>query len=207
MTEPLANLWVMEVDEKSCGVYCSSDDLLRLVVKTGVSPEPARVAIERVIRDEPVSFFFVNKKGKLFKGDVKEPPDLAFWGWIPVFSELGRETAIALGADAGEFLECNFEQVERRRFFLHLPNVTFSIVDFGNSTFMMWIQANPPIPHRIELAKLICTNRQVPPCFRVAIPGHPQVLTDLFVTEALVLAWQQRRAIGAKFRQVTQNDA
>jgi hypothetical protein len=207
MQRPSLQLWVIEPNEDSLGVYCDSHDLLRSIVNTGVAPKPARAAIEDSAQVKPPSFFFVNKKGKLFKGAVPAPPDLSFWGWIPVFSDRAYEIAIAVGVSAADFLHCQFEQVPTRKYYLHLPGQSFPVVDFGASEFMMWLPADPPIPHRIEKAKLLSVEDAVAPCFRVGIPGYPHVLSDLFAAKAFVQAWQGSGARGASFRLVTQNDA
>lgn len=83
-----------------------------------------------------------------------------------------------------------------------VKRATYNDVDVATSQFTMVIPMQPPLPYGIRALSMRNVPEKMPPCFRLAVPGHGQVFGDLVVSETLFAAWNEALLTGAVFRQV-----
>lgn len=194
--------WVMERQEGTLGVFLPHEEATRQTGLDGINPATARRVLLGVNGGEPVVFQLVGRDGETTADQSIRPTDLLFWSWIPIFSDRARKLVLELGGSQADFVRCEFASVTRDQFFLHLPAQAFDIVDPATSQFTMTIPMQPPLPHGIRALCLRNVPAALPPCLRMAVPGHNQVFSELLVSKALRVAWNALRLTGAVFRQV-----
>jgi hypothetical protein len=127
-------------------------------------------------------------------------PDFLVLVSTPIFSDRAASLAIDLGCTPEEFLPCRFLTNPDERHFFHLPIKSYDVVDYENSSFLMTLPGNPPVPMFIQVMKAKQVSDVIPPCFRASIPGSDQVLVELFASDDLKTVWDQKGFSGATFR-------
>jgi hypothetical protein len=127
-------------------------------------------------------------------------PDFLTWVSTPIFSDRAASLAVELGCDQEEFWPCKFQTNPDQKYFFHLPMKSFDIVDFEQSSFLMTLPGNPPIPMFIQDLKVKKIPKHFTPCFRVSIPHSREVLVELFVREDFKIAFESHNFTGGKFR-------
>jgi hypothetical protein len=167
-------------------------------LKHGIDPRALR-AMPAMRANPPMQL--MDMMGRAVACASSEAPDVLFFGWVPVFSERARDLGIKLGNSDDDFMPCTLERVDAR-FYMHLPALSYDIVDIPKSTFAGWIPGTPPLPVGMQAAHLLPNIPTLPPYFRAPIPGDPQVLGELFVTDDLMKEWKRAKFRGGGFRRL-----
>jgi len=141
--------------------------------------------------------------GDSVESSKQDIPDFVIWSWLAAFSVRAVSMAIEMGCGTSEFWPCRFLSNPNEKFFFHLPEKMFDIVDVEKSTFRHVLPLNPPVPVFIEHLVTKPVPQHIPPIFRAEIPGRGQVFRELFVRDPFRLAWEKWRFSGATFRQLT----
>jgi hypothetical protein len=193
----------IERQEGTLDVFLPSEDLTKSSHRNGISTTTVRESFEVALDGRPVLFQLATMDGVVATDDPRQPTDLVFWSWIPVFSARARQLLIELGVAATEFVPCLIESRPNESYFLHLPERAFDVVDVERSEFAMTIPLQPPLPHGIRALVLRGDPTSLPPCFRASVPGHAQVFGELLVSDALRDVWTHAGLSGAVFRQLS----
>jgi hypothetical protein len=192
----------MERQEGTLDVFLPSEAITRQSSADGINPATVRKALLDGFGDSGVVLQLVGRDGEITADPLLQPTDLLFWSWVPIFSDKARKLILELGASQDDFVRCQFTSRPGDAFFLHLPTHSFDFVDLATSQFTMVIPMQPPLPHGIRALSMRNVPEKMPPCFRLAVPGHGQVFGDLVVSEALFAAWSAALLTGAVFRKV-----
>lgn len=193
----------IERQEGTFDVFLPREDLTKSSHRNGISSITVRESFDAALHGQRVLFQLATADGAVVKDDPKQPTDLLFWSWIPVFSTRAHQLLNHVGVASTEFVPCGFESRPNEGYFLHLPERAFDVVDVERSEFAMMIPLQPPLPHGIRALVLRGDQALLPPCFRASVPGHAQVFGELLVSDALREAWTQAGLSGAVFRRLT----
>jgi len=202
-----AALWSFEVDHTSPATYLADEALLRESLLGGLSPSTVRAAIEARCRSTPLTLDLVAPDGVTLYEQAVPVGDMLLFNWLPVFSQRAHDLLLSEGCRRDEFVDCRLRVLAGIPFKLHLPLQAFAVIDFARSVALHTIALNPPIPYHFVAAYLKDDATQLPPCFRVPAPGHPQVLSELFALSRLRTAWLAAGLRGASFRQLAHGAA
>ena len=196
-------LWDLKISSSASvsAMFADEEFWLRGQMR-GINPNAVRATLAAV-PGAPVFMKLVDVDGNQVDFSADNVPDIVFWTWLPIFSERAKQLFLAHGANEADFWLCEFEKIRSAQFYLHVPTESYDILDMEHSKFRMIIPMDPPLPHLLELAKLRPDIPDLPPCFRVAIPGHLQVLSELVVTDELKVDWEKTGLSGGEFRRLT----
>lgn len=194
--------WVIERKEGTLDVFLPHEDLTRESSRNGINPDTVRTTLLSAFDGGPVLFQLVTGDGAIDADHSARPTDLLFWSWVPIFSDRARKLILELGGDQSDFVPCVFASTGGEVFFLHLPGRSLDVLDLATSQFTMMIPMQPPLPHGIKVLGMRNTQAVLPPCFRMSVPGHSQVFSELIVSDALHAAWDAAGLSGAAFRKV-----
>jgi hypothetical protein len=190
-------IWAMERAEGTCGAHTSDPALLDAVTRYGISPISARSRLKEGNLSLPNLTCGRSADGR---PDL-DCEDMIYFGWIPVFSVRALELLIDIGCRKNDFLQCICGTTEER--WMHLPVESIDLIDYQRSEFTMIVSQSPFIPFRV--VRLVEKEQQtVPPCFRAALSGTDQVLSDVLVMDSMRLRWEDAGFTGAIFRRVTE---
>lgn len=193
--------WALEIGEGVLTVFLQNEELLATSHQQGVVPAAVRNAFENALAQH-VFFKLATTDGLTVLTEHQELSDLLVWSWVPIFSERGRGLAAELGCTTQEFVPCQFETNPGEMHYMHLPARSYDVVDLDQSTFLMKIPVDPPIPFHTQFLVMRAFSGPLPPLFRVPAPGGKQVLGDLFVSDEFKLSWEERGFTGAQFRKL-----
>lgn len=198
----MSHWWVIDRKEGTPDVFLPQEQLIQQLNRNGINPGTVRKTLLDAFNGDPVLFHLVTGDGAIAVDHLLQPTDLLFWSWVPIFSDRARELILGIGGDPADFIPCVFATRPDQVFFLHLPEVSFDIVDVAASQFTMMVPMQPPIPFGIKVLSMRNVQVALPPCLRMAVPGHSQVFSDLLVSHSFHTAWVAAALTGAVFRQV-----
>ena len=207
MKSNASRLFAMESSENSQALFHPT--LVEEIVGSGINAVAVRQAIKKFTIANEFELFLL-ADGEIDASPFTVPTDFAIWAWIPSVSASARNLMIQFGCKESEFVTCHLHQRRSTPRYLHLPEDSFPAIDFHRSKFTMQIPAPsplPPLPFRLVATPAILLPPSMPSCFRVPIPDHAQILTDLLVTEEFSTAWIDAGLSGASFRAVSVNAA
>ena len=143
-------LWELQLNvEGNYGAFMPDGDLAKKAGACGISPIDVREAFRAVGADR-VELQLVKSSGTEVETDRQTISDYLVWSWVPIFSDRARLLAIEFGCEADEFWPCSFQTNPGEQAFFHLPVRAFAVVDVEESTFLMTIPGDPPIPSFIQ---------------------------------------------------------
>ena len=195
--------WEMSGDEGALVGYMPDEKLSMAVTRCGINPLAVRNVLQ-VANVNEVDMQLGKPSAAAVEKERQFISDIVFWSWITIFSDRAVSTATELGCAPDEFWPCRFQSNPGEKFFFHLPERTFDIIDVDKSTFRQILPLDPPIPMFVERVATKNLPEHLPPCFRVDIPRTKQVFSELFVRENFKLAWAQKAFKGAKFRRLSE---
>jgi hypothetical protein len=202
-----AALWSLEVDHTAPATYLADEELLRETTKSGLSPSVVRSALAAHLDKDPVTLELVAPDRRSLPEQSVPVGDMLLFNWLPVFSEPAYRLLLAEGCRAEEFVDCRLRVLGNTRFKVHVPLESYDVIDFARSVALHAIPLDPPIPFHFVGAYLKAAVPNLPPCFRVPAPGHPQVLAELFAQDKLREAWSVAGLKGATFRRLAYSAA
>lgn len=202
-----STLWSFEVDHTAPATYLADEVLLRETGKGGLSPAVVRNALAERPTTCPLTLDLVKPDGKALYEQAVPVGDMLLFNWMPVFSERAYRLLLAAGCNVDEFIDCRLRVLGDTPFMVHLPLQSYDVIDFSRSVAMHSLPVSPPIPFHFVSVHLKLGTLALPPCFRVPVPGHPQVLAELFAQDALRLAWSAAALEGATFRRLAHSAA
>lgn len=190
----------MERSNDAIGVYFNRPDLVAEINSKGVDLGNVRGWFLKLAESADLSFSTVNAAGSVQA--VASPLDVLFWSWVPIFSLRAKKLFTSLGSSDDDFIACKVDRNEIC--YAHLPRQGEDVFDFSKSSFSMLIPLVPPLPFGLIEATIgIAKNDALFPCiFRSKIPGHEQVLSELFARDDVLSGWKDGGMSGAAFRQV-----
>jgi hypothetical protein len=193
-------LWVLERSKDALGVYFSRGELIPTINAEGISPMHVRQVFSEMLGQASARFSCVNSKGLV---EMCRPMDLMFWSWVPIFSQRAKALLVSLGVTQGEFVECEFSG-ETSKCYMHLPVSGCDFIDYERSIFSGSIPLDVPLPFGVVdvVQKRDFALQSAPGVFRAVVPGHTQLLSDLFATDLLAKLWQSAELTGGAFRRV-----
>jgi len=198
-------LWSIERQEGSLGVYMPNSDVTIKLSDTGISCSAVRGILTRCFNNRPIEFNLVTPGGRLSTRHRLQAPDFLMWSWIPIFSRRAVDLMFALGSRKADFMACEFVHTTSKTACMHLPILSFDIVDLQRSQFSMIIPTSPPLP--IGIRKLAIRNtsdeEQAGHCFRLEVPGHSQSFSEIVVSSRFASEWKAACFTGAEFRKLT----
>jgi hypothetical protein len=200
-------LWSLEVDHTAPATYLADEVLLRETSKAGLSPSVVRNALAAHLDKDPFTLELVAPDGRSLLEQSGPVGDMLLFNWLPVFSERAYRLLLAEGCRAEAVSDCRLRVLENTPFKVHVPLESYDVIDFARSVALHSIPLDPPIPFHFVSAYLKAAMPNLPPCFRVPAPGHPQVLTELFAQDKLREAWSVAGLKGAAFRRLAHSAA
>ncbi len=200
-------LWSLEVDHTAPATYLADEALLRETLKDGLSPATVRRALATSLSGRPLVLELVKPDGVGLLEHAVPVGDMLLFNWLPLFSRRAYDLLVAEGCGAEEFIDCRLRVLGNTQFKVHIPLLSYDVLDFARSVAMHSVALNPPIPFHFVSAHLRPSGLALPPCFRVPAPGHPQVLAELFALDQLHSAWSQAGFVGATFRRLSHGAA
>jgi len=202
-----SSLWSFEVNHTAPATYLADEVLLRETTKAGLSPSVVREAIAARLAWAPLTLELVEPDGTSLIEQSVPVGDMLLFNWLPIFSERAYELLLAEGCEASVFIDCRLRVLCDTPFKAHVPLQSYDVIDFARSIALHTVPLDPPIPFHFVSAHIKDTKSQLPPCFRVPAPGHPQVLTELFAQDKLREAWSVAGLKGATFRRLAHSAA
>jgi hypothetical protein len=131
--------------------------------------------------------------------DFQKLPDMLVWGWVPVFSERVVAAMTALGCSIDEFWPCGFDTNPGEKYFFHLPEKHYDIIDFEKSKFRMILPLTPPMPLHLRSLVVLPLTEHLPPCFQAGYPDRDVVYPEVFVRGEFKVQWEASGFTGATF--------
>jgi len=195
-----STLWSLEVDHSAPATYLADEALRREASKAGLSPSVVRSALAADRAQGPFTLELVAPNGTSLYEQSVPVGDMLLFNWLPIFSERAYQLLIDEGCDADEFIDCRLRVLGNTPFKIHVPVQSYDVIDFTRSVALHALPLDPPIPFHFVSAYLKAVTPNLPPCFRVPAPGHPQVLSELFAQDNLREAWSVAGLKGAFFR-------
>lgn len=186
----------MRAAEDGCGLYLANHALSKRLASSGIRPVLTKRELSSA--DESSRLFQVIDASGMDVVRTRSPTtDFCVWGWIPVVSDAFKDLAIATGCQTDEFVPCRIEFHDDARFFMHLPEARFDIVDLALTEFGTVLPLDPPLP--LDIRTLVTKNHgeDLPGCFRAKHPWPDQSFAELFVTDRFRDQWIERRLSGA----------
>jgi len=202
-----SSLWALEVDHTAPATYLADGALLREISKAGLSPMGVRNALAPYLAKDPFTLELVAPNGSSLLEQSVPVGDMLLFNWLPVFSERAYRLLCAEGCNSEEFIDCRLRVLESTPFKVHAPLQSYDVIDFASSVSLHSIPIDPPIPFHFVSVSLKGITQNLPPCFRVPAPGHPQVLNELFAQDKLREAWSVAGLNGATFRSLAHSTA
>lgn len=195
-------LWALEVDHTAPATYLADEALLRETSKGGLSPLVVRNALAAYRDKDTFTLELVAPDGTSLLDHSVPVGDMLLFNWLPVFSERAYRLLRDEGCKAEEFIDCRLRVLGNTPFKVHVPLQSYDVIDFARSVALHSIPVDPPIPFHFVSAYLKAALPNLPPCFRVPAPGHPQVLKELFAQDKLRESWSVAGLSGATFRRL-----
>jgi hypothetical protein len=131
--------------------------------------------------------------------DFQKLPDMLVWGWLPIFSERAVTAMTAYGCSIDEFWPCRFETNPGEKYFFHLPEKHYDIIDFEKSKFRMTLPLDPPVPVHLRSLVTLPSTELLPPCFQVGYSHRDVVYPEVFVRNDFKVQWEASGFTGATF--------
>ena len=153
--------WLFERDDT---------DICTLFVKDGIGKRIARdlQAARRAFTDEyqnsSVPLTLSGNYEAIPVGDPRWNFDVAFYGWLPTFSEKARALLVAHGCDVQDFMSCHFNLLPERKYYFHLTQEYQDVVDMKRSKFHMMLPMDPHCRWH-QFAGIETRWAQMPECF------------------------------------------
>jgi hypothetical protein len=194
------NYYVLERANSSRYLYLPNEGVTRATIANGVSPATVRAVFDEAFGNGQACLDLVTVDGTSVDLTDPELPDLFYWSWVPAFSERAQRLMLELGSIPSDFSHCQIGPNPDRFCFLHLPVKTYDLIDMVRSRFKYAIPTIPPVPFGLQQMTMKCGVESMPHCFRNEIPGTPQVLAELVVSEEFRDRWVSKQLVGANFR-------
>jgi hypothetical protein len=166
----------------------------------GCSPTKFRKLLDQ--QGTPLCFRIIDGVGRISKRGVTRL-DITSLSWMPLFSERAFQFCISFGLSDADFVPCEIDLSPRCSFFMHVPRLSYDILDVTRSKFGHVVPLQPPLPFHLECAVLKKPLVELPQCFRVPLPGRAnQVMKELFVNDEFKQSWEDKGLYGGEFREV-----
>lgn len=194
------NTYVLQPTSLMLVAVLTDESLASCIAARGLSLEQARKCFLEV---ETRHFELSQDDFEISSFANLDIPDILLWSWIHIFSERALDLLIQMGAAKDDFVECTLGH-ESKPGFMHIPKLSYDVLDFDKSQFQVKIPTDPAFYHYLVKAAW-STDLQaysLPPAFRVPVPKTEQVLGELLVRGDFRDAWSANAFSGADFREV-----
>lgn len=194
--------WAIERAEGTFDAAVVDPDLLEATHQNGCDLRTARSAFHVKTKGQAIPFALVDNQSGDTARDVQVNEDAIFWSWLIIFSGKAHALMRRVGCAEEDFLPCSFGAEYPELWFMHLPPDAHGLLDMDHSRFLTTLPGDPPLPFRVTNLVFAPPEPQLPPCFRIPLPGRTQVLSDLMCTDLFRSAWLSGKLSGVTFRQV-----
>jgi len=190
-------LWSMETAPDAPELFLADVSLLPSLNRHGCSLSTVRGVLAERGEGRPVRFQVISNDGGSLLKHCDALPDYLMWSWLPIFSARAVDQLSGIEPE-DSWWPCDIEGSEGE-YFLHVPEQGVSSLDVEGSRFKTFLPLKSPIPFGLELLSLTL-GTTLPPLFRIATPGHPQVMAEVICTGEFKYRWEQAQLGGATFR-------